>query len=112
MNLFQIFFLRNTSGGWGGGLSHLHSGLRQVDLQRHLLPHEDVRVARLGEQRLQDVELRPREGGAFPALLPRVGCGRNMTTPQLAEPTSVRKFTGCAPDRPDAREQIVVSRMI
>lgn len=53
-------------------VSHLHPGLGQVDLQRHLLPHEDVRVARLGKQRLQDVELRPGEGGPLPALLPRV----------------------------------------
>lgn len=78
--------------GWG--LSDLHSGLRQVDLQRHFLPHEDVRVARLGEQRLQDVELRPREGGALPALLPRVGCRENnMTTPhEFAEPTALQKL--------------------
>lgn len=58
--------------------SHLHSGLREVDLQRHLLPHKDVRVARLCEQRLQDVELRAGEGGALPPLLPWVGW-RNIT---------------------------------
>jgi len=56
------------------GTLYLHPGLRQVDLQRHLLPHEDVRVSRLGEQRLQDVQLRARERGPLPPLLPRVPC--------------------------------------
>ena len=60
------------------GLTDLHSGLRQVDFQRHLLPHEDVRVARLGEKRLQNVQLCPSEGGPLSALLPRVGWDKNM----------------------------------
>lgn len=55
-------------------MSYLDSGLGQVDLEGHLLPHEDVRVARLGEQRFQDVQLCPGEGGALPALLPGSGC--------------------------------------
>ena len=55
---------------------YLHAGLRQVDLQRHLLPHEDVRVPGLSEQRLQDVELRAGEGGSLPPLLPGHRCGK------------------------------------
>lgn len=49
---------------------HLDSGLRQVDLQRHLLPHEDIRVPGFCEKGLQDVELGARESGAFTSLLP------------------------------------------
>lgn len=55
-------------------LLYLHTWLRQVDLESHLLPHEDVWVAGLGEERLQDVQLCSGEGGALPALLPRSGC--------------------------------------
>lgn len=53
---------------------HLDSGLRQVDLQSHLLPHEDVRVPGFGEQSLQDVELGARKSGAFTSLLPGSRC--------------------------------------
>lgn len=53
--------------------THLYSGLRQVDLQSHFLAHEDVGVTRFGEQRLQDVELRARERGPLPPLLPGIG---------------------------------------
>jgi len=55
-------------------IGYLDAGLGEVDLQGHLLPHEDVRVARLREQRLQDVQLRPGERGALPALLARRVC--------------------------------------
>lgn len=36
-------------------LVNLDSGFRQVDLQCHLLSHENVRVSRLREKRLKDV---------------------------------------------------------
>ena len=49
---------------------YLNTWLGQVDLQSDLLPHEDVRVARLGEQGLQDVELGASESGALPTLFP------------------------------------------
>lgn len=55
-------------------LQYLHPGFRQVDLEGHLLSHEDVWVAGLGEQCLQDVQLCPGEGGALPTLLPGCGC--------------------------------------
>lgn len=48
--------------------THLHSGLRQADPQRQLLPHEDVRVVRLGEAPLQLVELCRGEAGPVPFL--------------------------------------------
>ena len=54
-------------------LQYLDTGLGQVDLQSHLLPHEDVRVARLGEQGLQDVQLGAGESGALPTLFPGSG---------------------------------------
>lgn len=52
----------------GAPASYLHSGLRQTDPQRQLLPHEDVRVVRLGEAPLQLVELRRGEAGPVPLL--------------------------------------------
>lgn len=52
--------------------SYLHSGLRQSDPQRQLLPHEDVRVVRFGEAPLQLVELRRREPGPVPLLFLRL----------------------------------------
>lgn len=58
---------------------YLDSGLRKVDFQRHLLPHEDVRVAGFGEQSLQDVQLRAGEGGPLPPLLPGSRCGETDT---------------------------------
>lgn len=61
-----------------GGFLYLHPGLRQVDFQRDLLPHEDVRVAGLSEQSLQDVELRAGEGGPLPPLLPGGRCGQKQ----------------------------------
>lgn len=45
----------------------------RIDLERHLLAHENVRVPSLGEERFQHVQLRAREGGALPPLLPRGG---------------------------------------
>lgn len=60
----------------------LNSGLGQVDFQRHLLPHEDVRVAGFSEQRLQHVELRAGEGGPLPALLPGSRCGAKRDATQ------------------------------
>lgn len=47
---------------------YLHSGLRQSDPQRQLLPHEDVWVVRFGEAPLQLVELRRGEAGPVPLL--------------------------------------------
>lgn len=55
-----------ASGGWQ--CSYLHSGFRQSDPQRQLLPHKDVRVVRLGEAPLQLVELRRGEAGPVPLL--------------------------------------------
>lgn len=62
--------------------SYLHSGLRQVDFEGHLLPHEDVWVACLGEECFQDVQLGPCKSGAFPTLLTRGGWAgvRNKNT--------------------------------
>ena len=50
-------------------ISYLNPRLWQVDLESDLLPHEDIRVARLLEQRLQHVQLRAGEGRALPPLL-------------------------------------------
>lgn len=47
---------------------HLHPGLGQPDPHRDLLPHEDVRVVRLGEAPLQLVQLGRRETGSVPLL--------------------------------------------
>jgi len=53
---------------------YLHARLREVDLQRHLLAHEDVRVASLLKQRLKNVELRTGKRGSFSSLLPTARC--------------------------------------
>ena len=50
--------------------THLNSGFWQIDFERDLLPHEDVRVSRLLEQGLEDVQLGPGEGCPLPPLLP------------------------------------------
>lgn len=47
----------------------LHARLGQVDLQSHLLAHENVRIAGFAEEGLENVELRAGEGGPFAALL-------------------------------------------
>lgn len=52
----------------------LYTGLRQVDFQGHLLAHEDVRVARLGEQRLEHVELRAGERRPLTSLFTGGSC--------------------------------------
>ncbi len=49
---------------------YLNPGLWQVNLERHLLPHEDVGVASLLEQRLQHVQLRTGKGRPFSSLFP------------------------------------------
>jgi len=49
--------------------AYLHPGLGEADAQRQLLPHEDVRVVRLGEAPLQLVQLRRREARPVPLLL-------------------------------------------
>ena len=53
---------------------HLNAGLGQVDLEGHLLAHEDVGVARLGEQVLEHVQLSAREGRPLAPLLPWCCC--------------------------------------
>ena len=53
-------------------MSNLNAGLWQADLQRHVLPHEDVRVPRFSEQPLQYVQLGSRESRSLPPLLPRI----------------------------------------
>lgn len=70
----RLFESLKATGTLGVCSFHLDSGLRQVDLERHLLPHEDVRVPGLGEQSLQHVELGARERGAFTSLLPGSRC--------------------------------------
>ena len=50
---------------------YLDSGLGKVDLEGHLLPHEDVWVARFGKQSLKDIQLCACEGGALPTLFTR-----------------------------------------
>ena len=49
---------------------YLNSRFWQIYFERHFLPHEDVRVARLLEQGLEDVQLGPGEGRPLPPLLP------------------------------------------
>ena len=56
---------------------HLNSGLGQVYFERHFLPHEDVRVPSLLEQRFKDVQLGPGEGCPLSSLLP-VGWPREV----------------------------------
>lgn len=56
--------------------AHLDSGLWQVDFERHLLPHEYIRIASFCEKRLQHVQLGAREGGALAPLLPGGRCGK------------------------------------
>jgi hypothetical protein len=51
-------------------LVYLNPGLWQVNLERHLLPHEDVGVASLLEQGLQHVQLRAGKGRPFSSLFP------------------------------------------
>lgn len=53
--------------------THLNSGLRKVDFQGYLFSHEYVWVPCFGKQGFEDVQLRAREGSAFPTLLPRSG---------------------------------------
>ena len=62
-------------------VQYLNTWLGQVDLQSNLLPHEDVWVARLGEQGLQDVQLGASESGALPTLFP--GGGYTNTNTRL-----------------------------
>ena len=50
---------------------YLHSRLWQVNLKSHLLPHEDIGVPRLLEERLQHIQLLSGEGGPLsPLFLP------------------------------------------
>lgn len=51
--------------------SHLNPGLRQIDLQSHLLTGIHVRVLSLSKQGLQLLQLASCEGGPFPPLLSR-----------------------------------------
>lgn len=58
--------------GWEGPReqnSHLNPGLRQIDLQGHLLAGIHIRVLGLGKQGLQLLQLAPGEGGPLPPLL-------------------------------------------
>lgn len=65
---------------------HLYSRLGQVDLEGDLLAHEDVRVARLAKQGLQDVQLGTGECGTFSALLPRIYSPHTLREPYGIEP--------------------------
>lgn len=51
--------------------SYLDTRFRQIDFQRDLFPHEDIGIARLGEQILQNVQLGTGESGALATLLAR-----------------------------------------
>ena len=50
--------------------SYLDTRFRQVDLEGHFFSHEDVRIAGLGEQRFQHVQLATSERRPFSSLLP------------------------------------------
>jgi len=52
--------------------AYLDPGLRKVNFEGHLLPHEDVWVPGLGEQRLKNIQLRPGESRPLPTLFPGV----------------------------------------
>ena len=52
--------------------AYLDPGFRKVNFEGHFLSHEDVRVPRLGEQRLKDIQLRPGERRPLPTLFPGV----------------------------------------
>jgi hypothetical protein len=58
---------------------YLNPGLWQVNLERHLLPHENVGVASLLEQGLQHVQLRTGKGRPFSSLFP-VQRGKNSAS--------------------------------
>lgn len=64
----------------------LYSRLGQVDLEGDLLAHEDVRIARLAEEGLQDVQLGTGECGAFSSLLPWVDSPHTLREPYGIEP--------------------------
>ena len=49
--------------------SYLDPRFWQVDFERHLFPHEDVRVSRLLEQILEYIQLLSGEGGPLTPLL-------------------------------------------
>lgn len=55
--------------------AHLNARFGEVDLQGHLLSHEDVRIPSLSEQVLQHVELGPGERRPFSALFARGAWG-------------------------------------
>jgi hypothetical protein len=52
--------------------SYLYPGFWKVNFEGHLFPHEDVRVASLGEQGLQDIQLCAGERSPLAALFTRV----------------------------------------
>jgi hypothetical protein len=52
-------------------IAHLYPGLCETNPHGDLLPHEDIRVVRLGEAALQLVQLRRREAGSMSLLLRR-----------------------------------------
>ena len=67
---FQFWFVYVISCGVLN--AYLDPGLRKVNFEGHLLSHEDVWVARLGEQRLKNIQLRPGESRPLPTLFPGV----------------------------------------
>ena len=67
---FQFWFVYFISCGVRN--AYLDPGLRKVNFEGHFLSHEDVRVPRLGEQRLKDIQLRPGERRPLPTLFPGV----------------------------------------
>lgn len=53
-------------------LYYLYTWFGETNLERDFFSHEDVRVSRLGKQRLEDVQLRSCEGGPLSTLFSRV----------------------------------------
>jgi hypothetical protein len=63
---FQFWFVYVISCGVLN--AYLDPGLRKVNFEGHFLSHEDVRVPRLGEQRLKNIQLRPGESRPLATL--------------------------------------------
>lgn len=55
-------------------VTHLYPRFRKVNFHCHFFAHKDVRVARLGEQRLEHIELRAGERRPLTSLFPGGSC--------------------------------------